>query len=71
MNTTTTTLPSATDVLIIGAGPTGMALAIGLQQAGVAHVIVDKLHQDLNISRAGVIHAHTLLAYPRSWRAEG
>jgi 2-polyprenyl-6-methoxyphenol hydroxylase-like FAD-dependent oxidoreductase len=37
-----------------------MALAIGLQKAGVSHVIVDKLQQGHNTSRAGVIHAHTL-----------
>ncbi|MGJ5819809.1 FAD-dependent monooxygenase [Paludibaculum fermentans] len=53
-------LPAATEVLIVGAGPTGMALAIALQQAGVKHVIIDKLQQGLNTSRAGVIHAHTL-----------
>jgi 2-polyprenyl-6-methoxyphenol hydroxylase-like FAD-dependent oxidoreductase len=46
--------------LIVGAGPTGMALAISLQKAGIDHVIVDKLEQGLNTSRAGVIHAHTL-----------
>ena len=27
-------LPTKTDVVIIGAGPTGLALAIALQQAG-------------------------------------
>lgn len=53
-------LPQETDVLIIGAGPTGLALGVSLQQAGVRHVIVDKLAQGLNTSRAGVIHAHTL-----------
>lgn len=55
-----TTLPSTTDVLIVGAGPTGLALAIALQQAGVRHVVIDKLEHGLNTSRAGVIHAHTL-----------
>jgi 2-polyprenyl-6-methoxyphenol hydroxylase-like FAD-dependent oxidoreductase len=49
-----------TDVLIVGAGPTGLALSIGLTQAGVDHIIVDKLAQGLNTSRAGVIHAQTL-----------
>lgn len=60
MDTTRTPIPGATDVLVIGAGPTGMALAIALKQAGVDHVVVDKLPQGLNTSRAGVIHAHTL-----------
>lgn len=54
------TLPKSTDVLIVGAGPTGMALAIALQQAGVDHLIVDKLPSGQNTSRAAVIHAHTL-----------
>ena len=52
--------PSSTGVLIVGAGPTGMALAIVLQQAGVDCVVIDKLLQGLNTSRAAVIHAHTL-----------
>ena len=29
-------LPTETDVLIVGAGPTGLALAATLQQAGIA-----------------------------------
>lgn len=53
-------MPAETDVLIAGAGPTGLALAISLQQAGIRHLIVDKLSQGLNTSRAAVIHAHTL-----------
>lgn len=53
-------IPDTTDVLIVGAGPTGLALAIALQQAGVRHVIIDKLIQPQNTSRAAVIHAHTL-----------
>jgi len=53
-------IPGETDVLIVGAGPTGMALAIALRNAGVNHVLIDKLPQGLNTSRAGVIHANTL-----------
>ncbi|MEO5758022.1 MAG: FAD-dependent monooxygenase [Mesorhizobium sp.] len=53
-------LPDTTQVLIIGAGPTGLALSIGLHQAGVDHVLVDRLAEGLNTSRAGVIHAQTL-----------
>lgn len=49
-----------TEVMIVGAGPTGLALAISLQQAGIPHLIVDKLEQGLNTSRAAVIHVHTL-----------
>ena len=53
-------LPSTTDVLVVGAGPTGLALAISLQQAGIAHVLVDTRAEIQNTSRAAVIHAHTL-----------
>ena len=53
-------LTTDTDVLIVGAGPTGTALAIALQQAGVSHLLIDKLEQGQNTSRAAVIHAHTL-----------
>jgi 2-polyprenyl-6-methoxyphenol hydroxylase-like FAD-dependent oxidoreductase len=49
-----------TDVLIVGAGPTGLALANTLAQAGVRHLIVDRLPAHQHTSRAAVIHAHTL-----------
>ena len=49
-----------TEILIIGAGPTGMALSIALHQAGVDHLLVDRLSEGQNTSRAGVIHAQTL-----------
>ena len=52
--------PTHTDVLIVGAGPTGLALAIALHQAGVDHLLIDRLPQGQNTSRAAVIHAHTL-----------
>ena len=53
-------LPHETDVLIVGAGPTGLALAVTLQQAGIRPVIIDRLPAGQNTSRAAVIHAHTL-----------
>lgn len=49
-----------TDVLIVGAGPTGLALATTLLRSGINHVVVDKLPTGQNTSRAAVIHAHTL-----------
>lgn len=49
-----------TDVLIIGAGPAGLATAIGLAQRGIDFRIVDALPVAQNTSRAAVIHAATL-----------
>ena len=37
--------PLETDVLIVGAGPTGLALAAALQKAGVDHLLVDALER--------------------------
>lgn len=53
-------LPQHAKILIVGAGPTGLALAVTLQQAGVDYLLVDRLAAGLNTSRAAVIHAHTL-----------
>jgi 2-polyprenyl-6-methoxyphenol hydroxylase-like FAD-dependent oxidoreductase len=53
-------LPEQTDVLIVGAGPTGLALANVLQQAGVNHVLIDALVEAPKTSRAAVIHALTI-----------
>src|SRR5689334_18689283 len=58
-------IPRSTDVVIVGAGPTGLALAIGLEKAGVDYLLVDRLAAPLKTSRAGVIHAHTLEALDR------
>ncbi|MHA6760324.1 FAD-dependent monooxygenase [Streptacidiphilus sp. PAMC 29251] len=35
-------LPLCTDVLIVGAGPAGLALAVSLRQLGVDHVLIDR-----------------------------
>lgn len=53
-------LPARTEILIIGAGPTGLALAATLQKAGVDHLVIDALEEGQNTSRAAVVHAHTL-----------
>lgn len=53
-------LPSKTDVLIVGAGPTGLSLAITLAQQGCDFVLVDRQAEGANTSRAAVIHSNTL-----------
>jgi 2-polyprenyl-6-methoxyphenol hydroxylase-like FAD-dependent oxidoreductase len=56
----TSYLPTRTDVVIVGAGPTGLTLACSLAAQGVGYVIIDKAGQGANTSRAAVIHARTL-----------
>jgi 2-polyprenyl-6-methoxyphenol hydroxylase-like FAD-dependent oxidoreductase len=53
-------IPKSCDVLIVGAGPVGMAAAITLAQAGIAPVLIDRAEVQQTTSRAAVIHAHTL-----------
>ncbi len=53
-------LPPENDVVIIGAGPTGLTLAADLQRRGVTALILDRLLEGENTSRAAVVHAHTL-----------
>jgi 2-polyprenyl-6-methoxyphenol hydroxylase-like FAD-dependent oxidoreductase len=49
-----------TDVLVVGAGPTGLTLAATLTARGVRTLLVDKLPAGANTSRAAVVHARTL-----------
>jgi len=51
---------SEVDLLIVGAGPSGLALAAELKRSGVSALIVDKQAAGANTSRACVIHARTL-----------
>ncbi|MDZ4395682.1 FAD-dependent oxidoreductase [Cypionkella sp.] len=53
-------LETSTDVLIVGAGPVGMALAITLAEQGLRPMLVDRALTHQTTSRAAVIHAHTL-----------
>lgn len=54
-------LPKETQVLIVGAGPAGLAAAIALVKQGVQDiVVVDAVLEGQNSSRAIAIHAATL-----------
>lgn len=49
-----------TDILIVGAGPTGLTLAVALATHGVRATVIDRLGEGINTSRAAVVHARTL-----------
>jgi 2-polyprenyl-6-methoxyphenol hydroxylase-like FAD-dependent oxidoreductase len=51
---------SETDVLVVGAGPTGLALSAQLAAYGVAHRLVDRLADRTGESRALAIQPRTL-----------
>ncbi|MEU2087108.1 FAD-dependent monooxygenase [Nocardia beijingensis] len=60
MNTTPSPLPATTSVVIVGAGPAGLTAAITLADAGVDFLLLDRLSEGANTSRAAVVHARTL-----------
>jgi 2-polyprenyl-6-methoxyphenol hydroxylase-like FAD-dependent oxidoreductase len=61
MTTTNIATPKhQTDVLIVGAGPTGLALAAALRQKNIPVLVIDRLAEGANTSRAAVVHARTL-----------
>src|ERR1700752_61578 len=49
-----------TKVLIVGAGPTGLTLALWLTKAGIHVRIIDKTDKPGTTSRAMVLHARNL-----------
>ncbi|MEH2048797.1 FAD-dependent monooxygenase [Nostoc sp.] len=52
-----------TDVIIVGAGPTGLSLAVQLIRYGINFVIFDKKQGITDLSKALVVHARTLEIY--------
>src|SRR5882757_1658589 len=52
-----------TQVLIVGAGPTGLNLALWLNRLGIRIRIIDKVAEPGTTSRALVVHARTLEFY--------
>jgi len=69
------------DVLIVGAGPTGMAAALALSKAGKHILIIDKHEKGIGFSRALLVNTYTLKALEsygvtakiinRSWPVRG
>jgi 2-polyprenyl-6-methoxyphenol hydroxylase-like FAD-dependent oxidoreductase len=49
-----------TDVLVVGAGPSGLTLAVSLVKRGVSTTVVDRQTAGANTSRAAVVNARTL-----------
>src|SRR6185295_2041574 len=58
-------LPSNTDVLIVGAGPTGLMLANQLGRRGIRTIIIDRHSGPAQQTRAMAVHARTLEIYAR------
>ncbi len=52
-----------TEVLVVGAGPTGLVLANELRVAGVSAVLVDKLPERSALSKAGGVQSRTQEAF--------
>jgi 2-polyprenyl-6-methoxyphenol hydroxylase-like FAD-dependent oxidoreductase len=63
-------LNSKIQVLIVGAGPTGLVLALCLSRFGVHFRIIDKADEPGTTSRALVVHARTLEFYRQLGIAE-
>jgi 2-polyprenyl-6-methoxyphenol hydroxylase-like FAD-dependent oxidoreductase len=59
-----------TDVLVVGAGPVGLAVGASLAAKGVDVTVVDRQAEGANTSRAAVVHAHTLEVLERIGVAE-
>jgi 2-polyprenyl-6-methoxyphenol hydroxylase-like FAD-dependent oxidoreductase len=56
----TQTLNTNVELLIVGAGPTGLALAAELVRHGINPLVIDRQPAGANTSRACVVHARTM-----------
>ncbi|WP_213450858.1 FAD-dependent monooxygenase [Rhizomonospora bruguierae] len=53
-------IPTGADVVIVGAGPTGLMLAGDLAAAGVRTAVLERRSRESNLTRAFGVHARTL-----------
>ena len=60
-----TSLPQYVDVLIVGAGPSGLAASLALQKEGCTNIlIVDNVLASEHTSRALTVHSATMQVSP-------
>jgi 2-polyprenyl-6-methoxyphenol hydroxylase-like FAD-dependent oxidoreductase len=67
---TDTTEHSDTNVIVVGAGPTGLLLAGDLAAAGIRTTLVEKHSHGSELTRAFVVHARTLEQFDQRALAE-
>ena len=53
-------MSETTEVVIVGAGPTGLTAAVRLAQLGVPHVVLDAAEAPSRTSKAALVHASSL-----------
>jgi 2-polyprenyl-6-methoxyphenol hydroxylase-like FAD-dependent oxidoreductase len=49
--------PENTEVVIVGAGPTGLTAAVRLAQLGIPYVLLDARAESTSTSNAALVHA--------------